>query len=122
MPDAKNVRHFSFQRRGIMKNIIDIGAFHNTKMETAAGETAIITSTDVEPILNRNQRLREAGRTKTGMGDHLAAVIPIALLQEFAQKRLGVPNWRLIADDDKLLDEFLNSREYKKTRIYEGAI
>ena len=85
----------------------------------ADGSGVIVQSTDVSAALARNEALRSAGRTKTQMGDHFAASIPIDLLQSWAMRKYGV-SWEIIAADDKKMDEFL--AEHSKCRVYEGAI
>ena len=83
------------------------------------GDTfTISTSTDVSAALRRNEQLRSAGMTKTGDGDHLAASIPIDLLQAWAVER-GT-SWEIVAADDRMLDRFL--AEHTKCRVYEGLI
>lgn len=93
------------------------------KMEliTEGDQTIISESTDLTAAMRRNEQLRQAGATKTKMGDHFAASIPIALLQEWALKK-GLPGWHAVAEDDRLLDQFLNDPDYKKCRVYEGRV
>jgi hypothetical protein len=102
------------------RQIITADKYHNLGMVEEDGKTIIHKAVDVEPVLQRAERLRQAGATKTKMGDHLAAVIPIALLQEWAQKK-GV-DWRIVATNDELLDQFLYDPDYKKCRVYEGKV
>lgn len=88
-------------------------------MQTDAdGGGMIVQSTDVSAALARNERLRNAGATKTKGGDHFAASIPIDLLNAWAMER-GT-TWEVVASDNKMLDRFLS--EHSKCRVYEGAI
>lgn len=91
------------------------------EMITEGDQTIISESTDVSAALRRNEQLRQAGATKTKMGDHFAASIPITLLQEYALKK-GLPSWHAVAQDDRLLDQFLNDPDYKQCRVYEGKV
>lgn len=103
-----------------MSQIITADKYHVLGMTEEDGKTIIHKTTDVSPVLRRAEQLRQAGATKTRDGDHLAAVIPIALLQEWAQKR-GL-EWQMVASNDKLLDQFLYDPDYKKCRVYEGKV
>lgn len=90
-----------------------------TMQEHGDGSGIIVQSTDVSAALARNEQLRRAGTTKTQMGDHYAASIPIDLLQSWGMRKYGV-GWEIIAADDRKLDEFLS--ENAKCRVYEGNI
>jgi hypothetical protein len=102
------------------QRIITADEHHRLTLAEQDGTTIIHKATDVAPVLHRAEQLRQAGATKTRDGDHLAAVIPIALLQEWAQKR-GM-EWQMVAQDDHLLGQFLNDPDYKKCRVYEGRV
>lgn len=104
-----------------MRHIITADSASKLEMITEGDQTIISESTDVSAALRRNEQLRNQGATKTGMGDHYAASIPIALLQEWAQKK-GLESWHMVASDDRLLDQFLNDPDYKKCRVYEGRV
>jgi len=102
-----------------MKHIVEASPTSELSIDTDAdGSGVILQSTDVSAALRRNERLRNAGATKTKDGDHYAASIPIDLLNEWAMKR-GV-TWEIVAADNKMLDQFL--AEHSKCRIYEGRI
>lgn len=90
-----------------------------TLEEHGDGSGTICQSTDISAALARNEQLRSAGVTKTKDGDHLAAIIPIDLLQSWGMRKYGV-GYEIIAADDKKLDEFLS--EHAKCRVYEGNI
>lgn len=88
-------------------------------IEHSDGSGVICQSTDVSGVLRRNEQLRRHGMTKTGMGDHFAASIPLDLLQAWGMKKYGV-GWEIISADDRKLDEFLS--EHAACRVYEGRI
>lgn len=102
-----------------MKRILDYTDSSVSVYHEHGDQFTISQSTDVSAALRRNERLRSAGATKTGDGDHFAASIPIDLLQEWGMKKYGV-GWEIISADDKKLDEFL--AEHAKCRVYEGRI
>lgn len=104
-----------------MRQILSAESHRKLELITEGDQTIISESTDVSAALRRNEQLRNAGTTKTGMGDHYAASIPLALLNEWAHKK-GLPGWQAVAQDDRLLDQFLNDPDYKKCRIYEGRV
>lgn len=104
-----------------MREILTANSVRKLEMIEQGGQTIISESTDVSAALERNKRLRNAGMTKTGMGDHYAASIPVALLNEWAQKR-GLPGWQAVAQDDRLLDQFLQDPAYSDCRIYQGRV
>lgn len=104
-----------------MRHILSAEPHRKLEMITEGDQTIISESTDVSAALHRNEQLRNAGSTKTQMGDHYAASIPLALLQEWAHKK-GLPNWHAVASDDRLLDRFLNDPDYKQCRVYEGRV
>jgi hypothetical protein len=102
-----------------MSMIIDATA--NSRLaihEHGDGSGVIVQSTDVSAALRRNEQLRQAGATKTRDGDHLAASIPIDLLNSWAMER-GT-TWEVVASDNKMLDRFL--AEHTACRVYEGRI
>lgn len=90
-----------------------------TMHEHGDGSGMIVQSTDVSGALNRNSRLRSAGLTKTGDGDHYAASIPLDLLNSWGMEKYGV-TWEVIANDNKKLDEFL--ADCTACRIHEGRM
>jgi hypothetical protein len=90
-----------------------------TMTEHGDGTTTILQSTDVSSALRRNEQMRRHGLTKTGDGDHIAASIPLDLLQSWGLRKYGV-GWEIIAADDKKLDEFL--AEHTACRIHEGRM
>lgn len=104
-----------------MRAIITADSTRKLEMIEEGDQTIISESTDVSAAMRRNEQLRQAGATKTKMGDHFAASIPLSLLQEWAHKK-GLPSWHAVAQDDKLLDQFLNDPDYKQCRVYEGRV
>jgi hypothetical protein len=90
-----------------------------TMREHGNGDTTILQSTDVSGALERNARLRSAGLTRTGDGDHYAASIPLDLLNSWGMEKYGV-SWDVIAKDNAKIDEFL--AECTACRIHEGRM
>lgn len=102
-----------------MSQIIAADGISTLSLKQEGDQTILHKTTDVSAVFKRNERLRQAGATKTRDGDHFGASIPLALLNEWALKK-GLPNWNAVAQDDRLLDQFL--AEHSKCRIYEGRI
>lgn len=101
-----------------MSKILAADGVSTLSMKQEGEEYVLQKTTDVSAVMERNQRLRNEGMTKTRDGDHYAASIPISLLNEWALKR-GL-TWGEVAGDDRLLDRFL--AEHNHCKIYEGRI
>lgn len=104
-----------------MEHVIAQNAHSKLTIKEEGDQTIIHKSTDVSGALRHNELLRQAGQTKTKDGDHLAARIPIALLNQYALNK-GLAGWQEVANDWKLLEAFMNDPDYNKCRIYEGQI
>lgn len=81
------------------------------------GKVAIQSVTDVEPAVERAKALRNAGLTRTGMGDRHMASIPLALLGPWALRH-GV-TWHQVIGDDVLFTKFM--REHPDLIVDEAS-